>query len=70
MVMHDLGICGLGHGTELRTAGGFFILMGVGAALGNVFKTLTKRRVWAFGLDVDPGVDARVGDHVWARLWG
>jgi hypothetical protein len=35
-VMHDLGMWGLGRGSEFRTASGFF-LMGTGAALGHAF---------------------------------
>jgi hypothetical protein len=45
VVIHDLGMWGLGRGTEFRTAGGFFLLMGIGAALEHRFKGLTGRRV-------------------------
>jgi len=48
-VIHDLGMWGLGRGTEFRTAGGFFVLMGVGAVLEHAFKSLTGRRVCGFG---------------------
>jgi len=44
-LMHDLGMWGLGRGTEFSTVGGFFLLMGVGAALEHGFKQVTGRRV-------------------------
>lgn len=47
-VMHDLGMWALGRGTEFSTAGGFFLLMGVGTALERAFKGLTGRRVGGF----------------------
>jgi hypothetical protein len=47
-VMHDLGMWGLGQGTEFSTVGGFFLLMGVGAALEHGFKQVTGRRVGGF----------------------
>ena len=47
-ILHDLGIWGLGHGIECRTTGGFFVLMGVGAALEFGFKRVTGRRVGGF----------------------
>jgi len=70
-VMHDLGIWGLGRGTEFRTAGGFFILMGVGAALEHSFKTLTGRRVcglwgWAWTMGWTLGWGTLMID-AWAR---
>ena len=47
-VMHDLGMWGLGQGTEFSTVGGFFLLMGVGAALEHGFQQMTGRRVGGF----------------------
>jgi Membrane bound O-acyl transferase family len=44
-VVHDLGMWGFGRGTEFSTVGGFFLLMGVGAALEHGFKFVTGRRV-------------------------
>jgi hypothetical protein len=47
-VIHDLGMWGLGRGTEFRTVGSFFVLMGVGAALEHAFEGMTGRRVGGF----------------------
>jgi len=47
-VMHDLGMWGLGRGTEFRTVGCFFVLMGVGVALERAFEGTTGRRVGGF----------------------
>jgi hypothetical protein len=61
-VLHDVGMWGLGQGTEFSTVGGFFLLMGVGAALERGFKQVTGRRVgglwgWAWTM-------------VWTISWG
>ena len=61
-VLHDLGMWGLGRGTEFSTVGGFFLLMGVGSALEHGFKEVTGRRVgglcgWAWTM-------------VWTIGWG
>jgi hypothetical protein len=61
-VLHDLGMWGLGRGTEFSTIGGFFLLMGVGATLEYGFKQATGRRVgglwgWAWTM-------------VWTISWG
>jgi hypothetical protein len=47
-VIHDLGMWGLGRGTEFRTVGGFFVLMGVGVILEHAFEGMTGRRVGGF----------------------
>ena len=47
-VLHDLGMWGLGRGTEFSTVGGFFLFMGVGATLEYGFKKVTGRRVGGF----------------------
>ena len=47
-VIHDLGLWGLGRGTEFRTVGGFFILMGVGVILERAFEGMTGRGVGGF----------------------
>lgn len=48
-VLHDFGMWGLGRGTEFRSVGGFFLMMGVGVILEALFKKLTGLRVrgWA-----------------------
>jgi|SRR6266478_2522626 len=61
-VLHDLGMWGLGRGTEFRTAGGFFLLMGVGAALEHGFKVVTGRRVGGFW--------GWMWTMVWTTAWG
>jgi len=47
-VIHDLGMWGLGRGTEFRTVGGFFVLMGVGVILEHAFEVMTARRLGGF----------------------
>ena len=44
-LIHDLEMWGLRWGTEFHTAGGFFLLMGIGVALEHRFKGLTGRQV-------------------------
>jgi len=61
-VLHDLGMWGLGRGTEFRTVGGFFLLMGVGAALEHGFKMVTGRRVGGFW--------GWMWTMVWTTAWG
>jgi hypothetical protein len=61
-VLHYLGMWGLGRGTEFRTVGGFFLLMGVGAALEHAFKVVTGRRVG--------GIWGRVWTMLWTTAWG
>ena len=61
--MHDLGMWGLGQGTEFRAVGGFFPSMGVGAALEHGFKEVTGCRVgglwgWAWTMY---GIDDQLG---------
>jgi len=61
-VLHDLGMWGLGGGTEFSTVGGFFLLMGIGAALEHGFKQVTGRRVG--------GIWGWAWTMVWTICWG
>jgi Membrane bound O-acyl transferase family len=61
-VLHDLSLWGLGRGTEFRTVGGFFLLMGVGAALEHAFKVVTGRRVG--------GIWGWAWTMAWTICWG
>jgi hypothetical protein len=61
-LIHDVGIWGLGRGTELRTVGGFFLLMGVGAASEHGFKQVTGRRVG--------GIWGWAWTMAWTICWG
>jgi hypothetical protein len=61
-LLHDFGMWGLGGGMEFRSVSGFFLLMGVGAALEYGFKQATGHRVgglwgWAWSM-------------VWSICWG
>ncbi|KAH9019080.1 hypothetical protein EDB85DRAFT_585567 [Lactarius pseudohatsudake] len=47
-VLHYVGMWGLGWGTEFSGAGGFFVLMGVGAGLERVWQRTTGMRVGGF----------------------
>jgi hypothetical protein len=47
-VLHHLGLWGLGHGMEFYTAGGFFLLMGLGVVMEEGFKKMTGLRVGGF----------------------
>jgi len=61
-VMHNLGMWGIGRGTEFRSVGGFFLLMGVGAALEHGFKKVTGCRVG--------GLWGWVWTMAWTIGWG
>jgi hypothetical protein len=61
-VLHNLSMWGVGRGTEFRTVGGFFLLMGVGAALEHAFKVVTGRRVG--------GIWGWMWTMVWTTVWG
>ena len=61
-VVHDLGMWGLGRGTEFRTVGCFFVLMAVGVVLELAFKGITGRRVGGFW--------GWVWTMVWTIGWG
>jgi len=61
-ITHNIGVWGIGSGTEFITTGGFFLLMGVGAVMEVVFKRVTGMRVqgwagWAWTMS-------------WTTLWG
>ena len=61
-VIHHIGLWGVGRGTEFATAGGFFLLMGVGAVMEDSFTRATGLRV-----------GGRIGwlwTMVWTVLWG
>ena len=61
-VVHDIGTWSLGRGTEFSTVGGYFLLMGLGAALERGFKNVTGRRVG--------GLWGWVWTMVWTIGWG
>jgi len=70
-VFHNLGLWGLGRGTEFRTIGGFFILMAVGMVLEYGVEMLTGRRVcglwgWVWTMGWTLGWGTLVID-AWAR---
>jgi hypothetical protein len=70
-VLHDLGMWGLGRGTEFRSVGGFFVLMGVGASAELGFRKVTGRRVgglwgWAWTMVWTIGWGSMMID-AWAR---
>ena len=61
-ILHHVGLWGTGNGTEFVTAGGFFLLMGVGAVIEEGFKRVTGLRVggwigWSWTM-------------MWTILWG
>jgi len=61
-VLHHIAIWGLGNGPEFSTAGGFFLLMGLGACMEVVFGKVTGMRVRGF-----PGW---LWTMSWTLLWG
>jgi hypothetical protein len=70
-VMHDVGMWGLGRGTEFGTVGGFFVLMGFGACAEIGFRELTGRKVgglwgWAWTMAWTLGWGTLMID-AWAR---
>ena len=61
-VLHHIALWGMGNGTEFVTAGGFFLLMGIGAVMEVAFTRATGLRVrgwigWSWTM-------------LWAALWG
>jgi len=44
-LVHDWGMWSLGRGTEPLSVGGFFIMMGVGVAMEDVWERMTRKRV-------------------------
>jgi hypothetical protein len=61
-VLHHIAVWGLGNGVEFSTAGGFFLLMGLGANMEVVFEKATGIRVRGF-----PGW---LWTMSWTLLWG
>jgi hypothetical protein len=61
-ILHHVCLWGLGNGTEFVTAGGFFLLMGVGAALEEAFKKVTGLRV--------QGWIGWLWTMAWTTTWG
>jgi hypothetical protein len=47
-VLHHIAVWGVGNGAEFSTAGGFFLLMGLGANMEVAFEKLTGMRVRGF----------------------
>ncbi|KAN0128427.1 hypothetical protein V8E53_013816 [Lactarius tabidus] len=61
-VIHHIGMWGLGRGTEFSSAGAFFVLMGVGAALEDLWRRTTGTKV--------QGVWGWAWTMAWTLLWG
>ncbi|KAI0297625.1 hypothetical protein B0F90DRAFT_1634028 [Multifurca ochricompacta] len=61
-VIHHVGLWGVGQGTEFSSGGGFFVFMGLGAAMEAAFKKLT-------GLHVG-GFIGKLWTIFWIMLWG
>ncbi|KAI0291690.1 hypothetical protein BC826DRAFT_1105826 [Russula brevipes] len=60
--IHHVCLWGLGNGSEFVTAGGFFLLMGVGAVLEGAFKKVTGLRV--------RGWIGWLWTMAWTTMWG
>ena len=61
-ILHHIGLWGSGNGTEFITAGGFFLLMGIGVIIEGGFRSVTGLRVqgwlgWSWTM-------------LWTTLWG
>ena len=61
-VLHHLCVWGLGNGHEFSTAGGFFLLMGLGAIMEIVFGNVTGMRVQGFA--------GWLWTMSWTLMWG
>ena len=61
-ILHHIALWGMGNGTEFVTAGGFFLLMGIGAVMEVVFTRSTGLRV--------QGWIGWLWTMLWAALWG
>jgi hypothetical protein len=53
-LLHDLGMWGLGRGTEFKSVGGFFLVNGLGIVLERAYTKLTGERLEG---------------HIWTLLW-
>ena len=70
-VIHDWGLWGLGRGTEFLTVGGFFVLMGVGLIMEEIWAKVLGRKVggfwgWAWTMTWTVGWATMMVD-AWAR---
>ncbi|KAH9168366.1 hypothetical protein EDB89DRAFT_1909345 [Lactarius sanguifluus] len=61
-VLHHFAMWGIGYGSEFSTAGGFFLLMGVGVAIEVAFKKVTGMRVGGFF--------GWLWTMLWVLVWG
>ena len=61
-VFHHAAVWALGNGTEFSTAGGFFLLMGLGASMEVAFKKITGMRVQGFS--------GWLWTMLWVLVWG
>ena len=61
-ILHHIGLWGVGNGTEFVTAGGFFLLMGIGEVMEVAFTRATGLRVG--------GWIGWLWTMVWTTLWG
>ena len=61
-MLHHISIWGIGNGSEFLTSGGFFLLMGSGAAIELAFAKATGSRV--------QGWMGRLWTMLWMGLWG
>lgn len=61
-ILHDIGMWGLGRGTDFLNIGGFFIINGVGILVEHIWRSLTGRRVG--------GWVGRVWTLAWVIGWG
>ncbi|KAH9049774.1 hypothetical protein EDB83DRAFT_1386621 [Lactarius deliciosus] len=61
-VLHHFAMWGIGNGSEFSTAGGFFLLMGVGVAMEVAFKKVTGMRVGGFF--------GWLWTMLWVLVWG
>jgi hypothetical protein len=61
-LLHHIGLWALGNGTEFSTAGGFFLLMGIGAIMEDRFERVTGLRV--------QGWFGWLWTMLWTLVWG
>jgi hypothetical protein len=61
-LIHHLGLWGVGYGTEFSTAGGFFLLMGLGAIMEGGYQRATGSPVRGFF--------GWLWTMLWTLVWG
>lgn len=61
-ILHDIGLWGMGRGSEFSSVGGYFLVQGLGIILEHTWKRFTGSRV--------EGIAGRIWAYMWVVMWG